>query len=251
MSVHAVRRGFFEDFYFLGGDSTGTMERISWVAESPKAPREWRPLLRSLVEGFTGGGAKVVRNNDSTYAILQLPDRSISIELYFDFQKRSIRRLTVECMSAHLAEAAESGELLVDESDLDSAYVAEAAPEVRGDEDINEGMSFRVIEAGERFLREHRGSEKVPEVELAIAQAHETIWCLASISVQYHEAYDSEDFRRIRKEGSSHRVPAIVGYQRFLAARPESPAAPIIRKRLIRLRNAIDTGYYKYWFPGG
>jgi hypothetical protein len=370
--------GWFADYVLLGDDSVGTMERVSWVAESPKAPREWRPFFRSLVEALAKAGATITRNNDSTYAVFQQPDRSISIELYFDFQRPSIRRLTVDCLSARLKEAAHRGELSSDASEFDPTYlpnptagrlaaeltttwpamgralyrpdsarvsdlpvivstldsaaqlesgdvradialfavdrwsdwvaqqlndrdtlsvrrfnetlrpygaqltpanggwcyngaVAEslairAARSVwanqaflewmsngflqRCDDEVNEGKSFRVIEGGERFLREHRGSAIEAEVELAIAQAHETIWCLAKMSTHDTPYYTSDDFQQIRAEGPSHRTEAITLYQRYLAARPDSPMASGIRRRLIRLRNSIDTGYYKYWYPG-
>ena len=120
--------------------------------------------------------------------------------------------------------------------------------ETCGDENINEGMSFRVIDGGRRFLRDNPGSSIAAEVDLSIAQAHETIWCLARTPATSGDG--SKDFRRIWSEGPSHRTRAIALYESYLRARPNSPFASAIRRRLNRLRNSIDTGYYKYWFPG-
>src|SRR5262245_35418935 len=50
--------GWFEDYYFLGDDTVGTLERITWVAESAKPRPDWYSFVNSLVDTLTLYGGK-------------------------------------------------------------------------------------------------------------------------------------------------------------------------------------------------
>jgi hypothetical protein len=68
--------------------------------------------------------------------------------------------------------------------------------------------------------------------------------------VVYSDWYHSDVLSRIQAEGSSNREQAITLYDRYLASDPDPKMVAILKRRLNRLRNSIDTAYYRYWFPG-
>jgi hypothetical protein len=80
-----------------------------------------------------------------------------------------------------------------------------------------------------------------------LAQAHETAWCVASSDLP--EAYYSHvaDFRAA---ADTHRNEALRLYDEYLRERPDDPRNKAIRVRMRRIRQGIDTAYYKYWFSG-
>jgi len=99
-----------------------------------------------------------------------------------------------------------------------------------------------VLRRGEDFLRRAPRSRLAPQVMLHLAEAHETAWSVA-FTIDPHVV----DYGEYREKASAHRQQAITLYERYLTLNPNALDRDVLRLRIQRLRQNIDTGFQRYY----
>jgi hypothetical protein len=100
-----------------------------------------------------------------------------------------------------------------------------------------------MIARGEPFVKAHPSSIVAPEVQLLVAEAHETAWSLSKYFTGYVEVVE----RRYTPEAEQHRARAISLYGDYLHRYPDDPRSPFLRRRLARMKLNVDTGYRGFY----
>src|SRR6267154_857213 len=102
-----------------------------------------------------------------------------------------------------------------------------------------------VIARGLAFLEKRRNSPYHLDVQLIVAQAHETWWSLSQAPTDQE---DSDANPQEYKEGAeAARQQAIARYEHLLQFAPQSDQAAYARRVLPRLKQSIDTGQRRFY----
>ncbi|HEX2713157.1 MAG TPA: hypothetical protein VHM88_13240 [Candidatus Acidoferrales bacterium] len=102
-----------------------------------------------------------------------------------------------------------------------------------------------VIQQGRKFLEQHPKSPYRLDVQLAVAQAYETLWSLSQAPTE--EGYSDVEPAKYQKGANAARQKSIMYYEQILQAAPQSDQAAYARRELPRLRLSVDTGQRRFY----
>jgi hypothetical protein len=110
-----------------------------------------------------------------------------------------------------------------------------------------------VIPQGLLFLEKHPNSPYRLDVQLAVAQAYETLWSLsqAPARTESEDEYSTVEPAKYQEGAGAARQKAIAVYETLLQTSPHSDAAAYARRQLPRLKLGADTGQRRFYCEVG